>query len=251
MAKKIGLALSGGGMRGAAHIGLLKRLDEMDIKPHVIAGTSAGAIVGSLYAAGHSYPTILEFFKEQKLFDITHFTWTKPGFIDTDDYLEHMRPYFDEDRFDALNTKLYVLAAEILHGEMCIFESGELIKTVLASAAIPGVFSPVQIGDKLYVDGGVVNNFPSDILRDKCDFVIGMNVNAIPKVKPEDMGTTFSILRRVYEISSRKQALENEQYCDIAITPKDLVEYNEFNKKNIDAAFEIGYKEATKALEHF
>lgn len=251
MAKTIGLALSGGGMRGAAHIGLLKRLDELDIKPNVIAGTSAGAIVGSLYAAGHSHATILEFFKEQRLFDITHFTWTKPGFINTDDYLEHMRPYFEEDRFEALKTKLFVLASEILRGELQIFESGELIKPVLASAAVPGVFSPVQIGDGLYVDGGVINNFPSDILRDKCDFVIGMNVNTIPEVKPEDMGTTFSILRRVYEISSRKQALENEQYCDIGITPKDLTNYNYLDKNNIDAAFEIGYKEATKALENF
>lgn len=250
MSKKIGLALSGGGIRGAAHVGLLKRLEERGIEPSVVAGTSAGAIVGALYAAGHGYEVILDFFREQPLFDFSHFSWTKPGFMDTDFYSENLQPFFESDDFAALKKELYVVTTEILQGEKRIFSSGPLIKPVLASAALPGIFSPVRMGDGIYVDGGVFNNFPSDIIRDKCDVLIGMNVNAIPEVTESQVDSTFSVLRRVYELTVRQQAIAHEKFCDIVVTSEDLVNFNEFDQSKVEEMFEVGYREAVKSLEN-
>ncbi len=244
MNKTIGLALSGGGVRGAAHIGLLKYLKEIKIEPSVIAGTSAGAIVGGFYAAGHDVDTMLTFFKENRLFDFSHFSWMKPGLLDTEGFMEDLKPYFPEDKIENLDKKLFITATEILQGTLKIFEKGSIVKAILASAAFPGIFSPIKIDHDLYVDGGTFNNFPSDIIRDKCDFLIGLNANPINEVSEDQMDGTLNILRRVYELSVRRQGAVNEKYCDVVITPGELVNYNEFNQNNVDEIFEIGYEEA-------
>lgn len=244
MNKTIGLALSGGGVRGAAHIGLLKYLKEREIEPSVISGTSAGAIVGAFYAAGHDVDTMLTFFKKNRLFDFSHFSWMKPGLLDTEGFIEDLKPYFPEDKIENLDKTLFITATEILQGTLKIFEKGSIIKAVLASAAFPGIFSPIKIDHDLYVDGGTFNNFPSDIIRDKCDFLIGLNANPINKVSEDQMDGTLNILRRVYELSVRRQGAVNEKYCDVVITPGELVNYNEFNQNNVDEIFEIGYEEA-------
>jgi len=196
MKKKIGLTLSGGGVRGAAHVGLLQFLEENDIEIDIIAGTSAGAIVGALYAAGNSPQTILEVFKQVRLFDFSNFTWAKPGLLDSDRFESIFEPYIRKNDFQELQKELYMVACDVLKGEEVVFSKGPVIRAVLASSSFPGVFTPVKINDDLYVDGGVFNNFPADLIRDKCDFIIGMNVNPLNTIEEKDLTSTYALMMR-------------------------------------------------------
>jgi NTE family protein len=147
--QKIGLALGGGGAKGLAHIALLEVLDEFGIRPHCIAGTSIGAVIGVLYASGHPAREIRE--------QIERFSFK------------------DGEGLGDLQIPLRVVAADFWQREQVVLESGELKPAIQASMALPGVFNPVVLGKQVLVDGGAVNPVPFDLLDD-CDLVIAVNV---------------------------------------------------------------------------
>lgn len=171
--KTIGLVLSGGGVKAMAHIGIIKALNERDIYADTISGVSAGAIVGALYANGTGPLNMLAFFKETPLFRYNFFTINRPGLFDTEKYVFFLSQYFERDAFDALEKELFVTATDLQSGVPKIFSSGELLRPVLASSALPPVFSPVTIDGRLYADGGIMNNFPLEPLTGKADCIIG------------------------------------------------------------------------------
>ncbi len=161
----IGLVLSGGGARGAAHIGVIKALEEHKIYPTHIAGTSAGAIVGALYAGGVGWLEMLNFFKTIPLFNTNRYAYRKPGFIDTKRFYDNFKEYLPIDNFNALKKPLFITATNVVDGTLKIFHEGELIRPVLASASFPGVFTPTEIDGSYYIDGGTLNNFPVEPLK--------------------------------------------------------------------------------------
>ena len=248
---KIGLVLSGGGVRGLAHIGAIKALEETDIYPTHIAGTSAGAIVGALYAAGHGWQEILDFFKTVQLFSIDKYARSKPGFVDTEKFHASFAKYLPIDDFEALKTPLQITATNILDGTLKVFYRGELIRPVLASAAFPGVFAPVKIDDGYYSDGGILNNFPSDLIKTYCDRLIGVYVNPFEKVAIQDLKHSYTILERAYKIRMAKDSLDKFKDCDIVVSPKDLTNYSTFSLKDMDTIFEVGYAATKKALKNW
>ena len=136
----IGLVLSGGGMRGAAHIGAIKALEEHNIYPTCIAGTSAGAVIGGLYAHGYNCDEMLHFFKTIQLLDYKKYAINKPGFIDSGKYYKFFKKKFPEDSFSVLKKKLFITTTNITDGVLQVFSDGELIKPILASSAFPGLF---------------------------------------------------------------------------------------------------------------
>ena len=153
--KKIGLVLSGGGVKGIAHIGVIKALSERGIYADVISGVSAGALVGSLYASGLTPAEMLLFFKETPLLKYNLLTMNKPGLFDTDKYVYFLKEYLPQHTFEALERKLVVVATNLEKGVAEFFNKGSLLKPVVASAALPPVFSPVLIQGQLYADGGI------------------------------------------------------------------------------------------------
>ncbi|EPR72379.1 UPF0028 protein YchK [Winogradskyella psychrotolerans RS-3] len=161
----IGLVLSGGGARGAAHIGVIKALEEHGIFPTHIAGTSSGAIVGALYAAGVPWSEILTFFKTIPLFHTKRYARNKPGFLNSDNFYEDLKTYFPKDNFNDLKKPLFIPAANIIDGTSKMFSKGQLIKPIIASVSFPGVFTPTEINGQFYVDGGTLNNFPVEPLK--------------------------------------------------------------------------------------
>jgi NTE family protein len=247
MARKIGLALSGGGARGAAHVGLIKALEEYEIEVSVVAGTSAGAIVGALFAAGNSADDILKVFKEVELFDFSNFTFG-PGFLKTENYLNVLAPYLGENTFEDLHRKLYLTASDLLAGELRVFSEGKVSEAVLSSAAFPGVFTPVRNKQGVLVDGGVFNNLPADLIRKECDFVIGMDLNPITPVEEKDVDNMLEIMRRVLELMIRKQSKLAKDHCDLYICDDRLGGYATFDMSKADELFELGYEIGTKAL---
>lgn len=248
---KTGLVLSGGGARGVAHIGVLKALEEKQIEITHLSGTSAGAIVGALYAAGHSWEIILKFFKKVPIFHYKRYAHNKPGFIDTIKFYKDFFPLFKEDDFSILKRKLYIPATNLIEGSETIFTEGQLIKPVLASAAFPGLFTPVIINETPYVDGGVLNNFPVEPLKAVCNTIMGVYVNPLEEVSLAQLRHSYQIAQRAYQISFGSQCLPKFKTVDVLIAPKRLEKYGMFNLKSIDAIFEIGYEAAKKGLENF
>lgn len=193
--KKIGLALGGGGARGLAHIHVLEVLDELDIQPHAVAGTSIGAVLGALYCSGLTGVEIralvddLLFRKLQKFSDV--FTrhdllkWVElidPGFhrgalLKGERFIRFLSESMECSTFEELYIPLYVTAADYTAGKEAVFKSGDLLTPVRASMAVPGVFAAVQSDGKLLMDGGLVNPLPYNLLRKECDAVIAVDVS--------------------------------------------------------------------------
>jgi NTE family protein len=245
----IGLALSGGGARGAAHIGVIKALEENGIVPTHIAGTSAGAIVGALYAAGLSWSEILNFFKTISIFQTNRYARYKPGFINSENFYEDLKTYLPIDDFDVLKKTLFITAANIIDGTLKVFSKGQLIKPIIASASFPGVFTPTEINGSFYIDGGTLNNFPVEPLKKDCDKIIGVCVNPLKKISIKDLKHSYTVVERAYKIKVAAESISKFPDCDLVIYPEDLINYGTFDMNKIDAIFNLGYITTKKALE--
>lgn len=247
--KTIGLVLSGGGVRGMGHIGMLKVLQERGITATVISGSSVGALVGALYAGKSSIEDMLAFFKETPLFKYNFLTINKPGLVDTERYYPIFEQYIPFRDFESLHKELFVIATNLQKGVEEVFSRGELIMPLLASAALPPVFSPVEMNNTLYADGGIMNNFPSEPLAGKADFIIGSNVSVVREVPKKEIGSSLQLAARttslmVYAIN--RQKIRN---CDIIFEPVDLEVIGVFDKKAIEKAYQIGYDHASRVLD--
>ena len=246
---KIGLVLSGGGARGVAQIGAIKALEEFNIPISAISGTSSGAVIGSLYAAGYSWQDIFMFFKKLTIFHYKRYAINKPGFIDSIKFYDDFKVYFPNDSFKSLQMKLYIIATNLEHGTLKIFSKGELIKPILASAAFPGIFTPIHIEDTFYVDGGVLNNFPVEPLKKTCDKIIGIYVNPLGTVTAKDLKHSYNVLSRAYEIRTGNQCLKKFQDCDLIISPEELKNHGIFDLRTLNTIFNIGYEATIQVLE--
>ncbi|WP_378182590.1 patatin-like phospholipase family protein [Aquimarina sp. SS2-1] len=249
--KNIGLVLSGGGFKGVAHIGAIKAIEEIGLIPSYVSGTSAGAIVGSLYAAGYTIEEIKDFFGKTPLFKLNRFTRKKAGFLDSEKYAEDLIHYFPENSFENLEKKLFITATNLVEGTVKVFSKGELIKPILASAAFPGVFSPVKIGDQLYSDGGILDNFPIEPLQAHCDMIIGIDVTPIKKPKISDFKHSYNVMQRAYYLRAMPNSETKFKLCDLVIQPKQLINHGIFSSGNLDKVFHLGYEEAKQQLAQY
>lgn len=246
MAKKIGYVLSGGGARGFAHLGILKFLEELGIKPYAIAGTSAGAIAGTLYAAGKTPEEILNLVKSRNLFSPSSLLWRKSGFFSMEILESILKETIETDDFNALNIKMFITASDLNKGQAVIFSEGELFRPVIASASIPVIFEPVIMNDKVLIDGGLLNDLPIEPLQGICDIIIGSFVNKIEDgIGKSSRLQTFNILERCFHLAISKAVYDKAHLCDLFIeTP--LHAYGMYDVKKADLIFEAGYNEAVQ-----
>lgn len=196
---RIGIALGGGGARGLAHIPVLQTLDDLGVRPTHISGTSMGAIIGAIYAAGKAPQDIREIvdgmviyqgegLKDilqkrglRKWFDLIDPNFFKKGgVLKGDKILEFLREIIGVDTFEELDIPLSIVATDFHTGEEIVFESGPLMPAVRASMSLPGIFEPVKQDGRLLIDGGVVNPVPHDLLLDS-DFIIAVDVSDLPQ----------------------------------------------------------------------
>jgi NTE family protein len=244
-----GLVLSGGGARGAAHIGAIKALEEFGVFPTHISGTSAGAIIGALYAADVHWTEMLDFFKNISIFQTTRYARNKPGFINSEKFYNDLKAYLPIDNFSALKKPLFITAANVIDGSLKVFSKGQLIKPIIASASFPGVFTPTEINGKFYIDGGTLNNFPVEPLQKDCDKIIGVYVNPLKKISIKDLKHSYSVVERAYKIKVASESMLKFPDCDLVISPEELIHYGTFEMNNIEAIFNLGYTATKKALE--
>ncbi len=248
-AKSIGLVLSGGGVRGMAHIGVLRAMEEHGISANVVSGSSVGALVAALYANGIPVQDMLTFFKETPLFKYNFITILKPGLVDTERYFDVFKAYFPEDSFEALERKLHVVATNLQEGSEEFFHTGELILPLLASAALPPVFGPVEINGCLYADGGIMNNFPIEPLSQEVNYVIGSNVSVIKKLEKKAISSSLQLANRTTALMIYAINRQKIWQCDLIFEPLELESIGVLDKKGIEKAYVIGYEHATKLLE--
>jgi NTE family protein len=243
---KIAVVLGGGAARGFAHIGVLKILESNHIPIHMIVGTSAGSFVGSLYAYGLNAYQIQQLSLDIQRVDIADFTIPDNGFIKGDLLEEYVNRMIRNTTMEKMRIPFYAVATEVPNGKETVFASGNTGKAVRASCSIPGVFNPVIIGNKMYVDGGVVSPVPVDAARRLgADIVIAVDISSdLDTNKPS--GTIETILQSINIMSSMISIVQLSR-ADIVIRP--LVGHigsSDFDKRN-EAIIE-GEKAALQAL---
>lgn len=215
---KIGLALGGGAARGFAHIGVIKALEAQGLAPDIVVGTSAGAVVGALYASG------LSGFELQKVamdMDKGHvFDWNVSlrGPLKGDPLRSFVNDAVGGRPLEKLKRSFAVMATDFNNGEPTLFRTGNTGWAVQASAAVPGVFQPVTIGGREYVDGGLVSPVPAQAARRLgADFVIAVDISA----KPRDgrIGHSFDMLLQSIAIMGQTISRQEIAEADIVIRP--------------------------------
>ena len=280
---KIGLALSGGGARGGAHVGVLRALEEMNIPVDYIAGTSMGAIIGGLYASGYTADEIEQLLIET---DWTKALTDKPARRDRTmrkkdlerqflipyrvgfnngslqlplgaiegqhlDQIFHkmLLPVVGITDFDALPIPYRAVATNLVTGEAVVLSSGSLANSLRASMSVPGVFAPVKIDDRLLVDGGMANNLPVNVVREMgADIVIAVDIST-PLLTEEQLTSILSVTEQLTSILTRRTTEAQIALLgpgDVLLVP-ELGDFSSADFEGADEIIHLGYDAAQAA----
>ncbi|OFW83530.1 MAG: hypothetical protein A2018_03565 [Alphaproteobacteria bacterium GWF2_58_20] len=231
MKRRIGMALGGGGARGLAHIPLLEVLDEMGLRPSIMAGTSMGAIVAALYASGVSARGMREMVEEffatrgtpldrlrntdwRKALALMDINFGRGGLIKGEKILSFFSGRLGNKRFSDLDIPLFLVATDFWRCEETVLQDGDLAQAVRASMAVPGVFAPVEQDGRVLVDGGLVNPLPYELVMPYCDISVAVDVSSsgrtgkrqyVPGV-PETISLSFDTMQKALTSQKMKFA---------------------------------------------
>lgn len=248
---KIGLCLGGGGALGFAHIGVLHALAEREVEATHISGASMGAIVGALHAAGYSWEDIATFITKYKMDSIRNIIKIKMGstsLVSQQRVREMLLDVIPHNSFDLLTKKFYLSVVEVRSAQWeIISEGGNLVDYISASMAVPFVFQPELIGEKIYIDGGLMNNLPIEPLAGVCDTIIAVDVQAPVHKELEMTRKNFAV--RCYNIMQKEMQHERVRMADHYITMAELELYNPTDFKKYKEIEEIGYRSTLKYFD--
>ncbi|MDA7854871.1 patatin-like phospholipase family protein [Cyclobacteriaceae bacterium] len=244
--KGIGLALSGGGCRSVAHLGMMQALIEQGVSFSQVAGSSAGVIIGALYCRGISPKEILKILSALNYLSIFRPALNWQALLNLEKVIDFLTIHLPEDDFSSLNIPLVVVATDLNKGKIKYFKKGQLWRPLIASCSIPVVFSPVKIKGTAYVDGGLLNNLPIEPLKKKYNYVIGLHCNPIGIIRTRVNWKKQLERSWLLAISSRDRLKIKK--IDLFWEPPELSSYHVFNFKRLDTIFEIGYDYALQQL---
>lgn len=237
----VGISLSGGGARGAAHVGVLQALLEAGIRPSRVAGVSAGAIVGALYAAGKSPQEMLDFVAASSVIKFIKLGVPKTG-LTTLDYLKsRLSDVLKPTTFGELDIPFSVGVTNLNTGCFELVSEGNLYDWVAASCSLPFVFKPMEINGSLYVDGGVMQNLPLSSLQGQVDYLIGSNLIPTDPMPSNELSSVISISWRCVDLSVMANTLTNRSACDWLIEPEGVAAHNIFSFHKIKEIYQLGY----------
>jgi NTE family protein len=243
-----GLVLSGGGARGISHLGALQALDELGMRPAAISGTSAGAIVGALYAAGHPPRDILQFLTQTNFLKIFSLSAKFTGLLRMEATEKAYRQFLAEDSFEHLRIPLHVCATDLEKGEPAYFSQGELIRPLQASSCIPLLFAPVSIEGRYYVDGGILNNLPVEPLLGQHDFLVGVHSNAVTDLK---VSSLREVMERTFLLAINANIETRKKSCHLFLEPPKMAAFKVFDVAKAHEIFEVGYEYALATLRQW
>lgn len=246
---RVGLCLSGGGARGSFHIGVLRALEENGIRPYIISGTSAGALIGSLYCSGLDVKRMLDIATHTRWYHFLGPHIPDSGLIPPDYLVKLLQEHLPVPYFEDLQIPFICTASNMDTGKLHYFESGLLAPPIIASCAIPIVFKPVTIGNARFLDGGILMNLPCSAIRSRCDLLIASNVVPSYTLPPGQPATYSNIMTRVLELSIINTMQSQIPLADLLIEDVRINQYSRFNLSNALQLYEHGYSAASSQLK--
>lgn len=244
---KIGVALSGGGVRGISHLGVLSALNEVGIFPNRVSGSSAGAIAGAMYCSGYQPQEILRIIVDTNYFKFLRPAISWKGILKMDTVEKLIGLYIKENDFAKLQIPLTVAATDIQKGKAVYFSEGEIIKAVMASSCIPGMFEPIFHDNKFLVDGGVLNNLPVEPLDGVCDFIIGVNCNHLPE--ESNVNNMKNLIERTVIMAMNYNVYSRVSKCDFFIEAPGLGKYGVLDIRKAPQLYKAGYDRTMEYIE--
>lgn len=243
----IGVAFSGGGARGFAHAGALKAIEEAGLHVDAVAGVSAGSVIAVLYAAGVRPEEMLGIFDNTGVKNLVSFNLKGSGLFGMEKFVRKvMRRIAPHNNIEDLDIPTFINATDIDNACTVTFDKGPIAERMMASCSIPIVFKPVKIGASYYVDGGVLQNLPARVLRDKCKTLIGINVSPMMPYKRSQ--SVLDVAVRTYNLMAKANQRLDMDVCDLVVETREISAYNVFNLKEIEKVFTAGYTNMRKAL---
>ncbi len=248
-AETYGIAFSGGGARGFAHIGVMMALEKFRIVPSVLAGVSAGSIAAVLYGAGLTPKDILECFNQySKVTDFAEWTIPKEGFLRLTKLQKILDSWLPVKNLEDLKIPTVVCATDFENGKSTGWSQGAIAERVAASCSIPIVFAPVRIDGVNYVDGGVLRNLPAWAIRNRCSCLIGSNCDPLNR-NFKYKSSIIEVALRSYHLMLKSNAVQDLKLCDVVIQSDGMADFNTFGIRQMKRIVLCGYDAASRALE--
>lgn len=245
--KNIGLALGGGAILGAAHIGVLKAIEEYDIEISYVAGTSIGSLVGAFFAFGKNWDEILDLALKLDWLDVTEVGFSKYGLLSNKKVGKLIRNNIGDKNIEDSDLPLSIITTDISNGEKIVISEGNLADAVTASTCIPGIFIPQKIDGRILVDGGIVENVPINTLRKMgsekiiCSDLSLYHTSDNPK-------NIIDIILNTFHFTLMNAARLQTIHADVILQP-DLSAFNLSDMEQINDLYEVGYEEAKEKLK--
>ena len=243
----IGYALSGGFIKGFAHLGIMQALHEHGIKPEILSGVSAGALAAVFYADGKEPFHIVELFEHHSFKELTTFSINKQGLLKLDSFIDFLNSNLESKMIEELKIPTIITATDLDHGRIVSFKKGKIAERLAASCCMPILFAPIRINNTYYVDGGILMNLPVSPIRKECEKVIALNVD--PLVADEYSKNVVSIALRAYHFIFQANTLPQKGIADLLIESYGLEEYSNRELERAEEIFEKGYNTATELLD--
>ncbi|WP_110953108.1 patatin-like phospholipase family protein [Anaerosinus massiliensis] len=248
MRPKIGLALGSGGLRGIAHVGVLKVFEKEGLSIDYIAGCSIGSLIGALYCSGHSADTILKLAQNLGRRHWLDFLVTRMGLFSGEKIIETMSLLTKKNCFSQLDIPLAVVATDLNTGQEVVFTEGLVSTAVRASVSVPGVFVPYALEDMLLVDGAVLNPTPIDVAFDMgADIVIAVDLaytNSQSKIN-----NIFDVILQSIDIMERELRKYRHKQDNVILIKPDVAHISPSSFDHIDECFLIGERSTYGILE--
>ncbi len=246
--RKVAIALGGGALLGAAHIGVLEVFEKEGIHPEIVAGTSIGAIIGAAYAAGQSVEHMTRMIHMTNWANLVKLSFPPSlGIFQTDPMEDFIRENIFGLDFSELSHPFAAVSCDILTGEKVILRSGPVAEAIRASAAFPGIFTPIEMNGKLLVDGGVVDNLPSEVAREMgADYIIAVDLSSHLGVlhTPQNLA---DLLFGVINLMHLRSSQPDPKSIDCLIRP-DVAEFNAWAFNDIDEIIARGRVAANQVI---
>lgn len=244
---RIGLALSGGTAKSVTHVGVIRALDEAGVRVDVVAGTSGGSIVGTMFATGMPLETMDAIARSMSWRKLIKIKLTRLGFISSRGIEDFVRETIGDVNFEDLRLPCGVVATNLVTGDKRVFRSGPVARAVRASCSIPQVYLPVEIDGEVYVDGGLAEYLPVQTAQELgADLVIASHLGPIdPTIRrPRHV---LQLVMQITGLMARRNYTVSERLADVLVRP-DLDRFSSFDFDAADEMMEIGYAAAREAV---
>lgn len=247
--KNTGLALGGGAVLGAAHVGTLKALEEYNLPVDYIAGTSIGAFVAAFYAFGLDCDEIKKIALQLKWMDLSGISLSRYGLLSNEKMGKLLEKYIGKKNLEDAKIPLAVIATDISTGDRVVLDQGPVAQAVMASTCIPGIFKPVKINGRYLVDGGIVENIPIKTTRKLgAKFVIGVDLNG--KFSYQKPNNLLDVIVNSFHFLMQNAEKFQIEKADLLIQP-DLSGFNRSDTAQVEQLIQRGYEDSKNALKSF